>query len=181
MWAQMKKSTLAGCNGRGAEPPHQISLKSITNVSPSFLGMCSVYSFQFYQNRSIWNCKPAMIKNHTSFIHVNSLRRKFKRVQLLTLKLQFSFQLLEIAIPEQLEASFQWKTFPLGRRPNPHFNRHIVLSGWGTLLQIVTRTSYTFLQLMLSPGKEIFAKIHQNVHCWHLQIGESADASNLQL
>ena len=37
MWAQMKKSTLAGCNGRGATPPHQISLKSITNVSPSFL------------------------------------------------------------------------------------------------------------------------------------------------
>ena len=66
----MKKSTLAGCNGRGATPPHQISLKSITNVSPSFLGMCSVYSFQSYQYRSIWNCKPAMIKNHTSFIHV---------------------------------------------------------------------------------------------------------------
>ena len=121
------------------------------------------------------------IANQWSRIHVNSLRRKFKRVQLLTLKLQFSFQLLEIAIPEQLEASFQWKTFPLVRRPNPHFNRRIVLSGWGTLLQIVTSTSYTFLQLMLSPGKEIFAKIHQNVHCWHLQIGESADASNLQL
>ena len=29
--------------------------------------------------------------------------------------------------------------------------------------------------------RKYFQKINQNVHCWHLQIGESADASNLQL